>query len=359
MTLDEKIKLISQVGEEIITVDDLRTLLDSNKELIAYDGFEPSGQIHIAQGLLRAINVNKMIKAGVKFKMWVADWHAMANNKMGGDLEKIQTVGRYFIEVWKACGMDMKGVEFVWASDMVKNPDYWKLVIQIGRTNALRRFIRTAEMMGRAESLDSLTGANIIYSCMQVADIFMLNAKITQLGMDQRKLNMLAREIGPQLGYWKPVVVSHHMLMGLGKPASKDADTLQRTIETKMSKSQPDTAIFMTDTKEDIERKINKAYCMEGDAHENPVLEYCKYIIFESLDKLVIERPEKFGGTVTFTSYSDLEKQFIDKTIHPMDLKTAVALAINQLLEPIRHHFAQDDNAKKLLEEVKSFQVTR
>src|SRR3990167_8323019 len=222
MTTAERLELIKQVGEEITTEEELAQLLSSGEQLIAYDGFEPSGQIHIAQGILRAININKMTKAGIKFKMWVADWHAMANNKMGGDLDKIQTVGKYFIEVWKACGMDMDNVEFVWASDMVKNPDYWKLVIQVGRTNVLKRFIRTAEMMGRSESLDTLTGANVIYSCMQIADIFMLKAKITQLGMDQRKVNMLAREIGPQLGFWKPVVVSHHMLMGLNKPINPE-----------------------------------------------------------------------------------------------------------------------------------------
>jgi len=359
MTIDEKIELIEQVGEEIVTTEELKKLLESGEPLIAYDGFEPSGQIHIAQGIVRAINVNKMIKAGVKFKMWVADWHAMANNKMGGDLEKIKIVGKYFIEVWKASGMDLDKVEFVWASDMVKNPDYWKLVIQIGRTNVLKRFIRTAEMMGRAESLDSLTGANIIYSCMQVADIFMLNAKITQLGMDQRKLNMLAREVGPQLGYWKPVVISHHMLMGLGKPASEESDALQRTIEVKMSKSLPDTAIFMTDTTEDVARKINKAYCLEGDTQNNPILEYCRYILFEKYDSLTIERPEKFGGSITVHSFEELEDKFAQKQIHPMDLKQTVATKLNELLEPIRAHFEENEEAKKLLEQVKSFSITR
>jgi len=178
MTIEDRLDLIKQVGEEIIQEEELKKLLESGEEIIAYDGFEPSGQIHIAQGLLRAINVNKMIKAGVKFRMWVADWHAMANNKMGGDLEKIKTVGKYFIEVWKACGMDLSKVKFMWASDMAKNSDYWKLVVQVGKSNALKRFVRTAEMMGREESLEKLTGAHIIYSCMQVADIFMLGPKL-------------------------------------------------------------------------------------------------------------------------------------------------------------------------------------
>lgn len=364
MQTNDKLQLIKQVGEEIISEEELKKLLEQREDLIAYDGFEPSGQIHIAQGILRAINVNKMIKAGIKFKMWVADWHAMANNKMGGDLSKIQTVGRYFIEVWRASGMDLNKVEFLWASEMAKNPDYWKLVVQVGRTNVLRRFIRTAEMMGREESLDNLTGANIIYSCMQIADIFMLGARITQLGMDQRKLNMLAREIGPQLGFWKPVVVSHHMLMGLGKPPEATADRTSRTIAMKMSKSNPDSAIFMTDTMEDIERKINKAYCPEGETKENPVLEYCKYIIFESFDRLgiaefTVERASKFGGTLKFKTYTELEEAFANKDLHPQDLKQAVIKYLDQLLQPVREHFETNAEAKTLLEKVRSFQVTR
>jgi len=372
MTIQDRLNLIKQVGEEIVTEEELKKLLESGEELIAYDGFEPSGQIHIAQGLLRAINVNKMTKAGVRFKMLVADWHAMANNKMGGDLEKIKIVGRYFIEVWKASGMDLSKVEFVWASDLVKDPEYWKLVIQVGRSNALRRFIRTAEIMGRQESLDNLTGAMIIYSCMQTADIFYLGAKICQLGMDQRKINMLAREIGPILGFWKPVVVSHHMLMGLSKPPVSTASVesrlaksaIQRTIERKMSKSIPDSAIFMTDTTEDIKRKINKAYCPEGVVEDNPILEYYKYIVFESLDrlgvdKIVISRPQKFGGDISFSNYEELEKKFANKEIHPADLKASLASYLDQLIEPVRKHFEENEEAKKLLEKVKSFQVTR
>lgn len=358
MTTEERLHLINQVGEEIIEPEELTKLLDSNEELIAYDGFEPSGQIHIAQGILRAININKMTKAGIKFKMLVADWHAMANNKMGGDLEKIQTVGKYFIEVWKACGMDLANVEFVWASDLVKHPDYWKLVLQVAKTNTLNRFIRTAEIMGREESMD-LTGAQIIYPCMQTADIFLLGAKITELGMDQRKVNMLAREIGHQLGFWKPVVISHHMLMGLGTPTSETEDKIKRTIELKMSKSKPDSSIFMTDSLEDITRKVNKAYCPEGLVHENPVLEYCRYILFEKFDRMIIERPEKFGGNLELHSYKELEKIYSEKQLHPQDLKQTVITLLDELLKPVRDHFQNNPEAKALLEKVQSYQVTR
>jgi tyrosyl-tRNA synthetase len=279
---------------------------------------------------------------------------------MGGDINKLHTVAEYFIEVWKASGMDLSKVEFVWASDLMKHPDYWKLVIKVGTTNKLPRFIRTAEFMGREDNGDNLSAAQIIYPCMQITDIFLLGAKVTQLGMDQRKVNMLAREIGPQLGFWKPIVVSHHMLMGLGKPASVGAkDKASKTIAQKMSKSNPDNAIFMTDSHEDIKRKINKAWCLEGEVKDNPVLEYCKYILFEKFDQLVVERPAKWGGTVILNSYENLERLFAEKQIHPMDLKTTVAQKINELIEPVRQHFVVSDYAKDLLHKVKSFQVTR
>ena len=132
MNIDEKIDLINQVAEELINEDDLRKLLDNVERPVAYDGFEPSGQIHIAQGLLRAINVNKLTKAGIKFKFFVADYFAMLNNKYGGNLEKIQIAGEYAIEVWKSCGMDLENVEFIWAKKFYEeNPSYWETVLKL------------------------------------------------------------------------------------------------------------------------------------------------------------------------------------------------------------------------------------
>ncbi len=357
MTPQQRLDIIKSVGAEILTEEELLQLLKDKLHPIAYDGFEPSGRIHIAQGLLRAININKMTSAGCKFKMLVADWHGWANNKMGGDLEKIQTVGKYFIEVWKACGLDSKNVEFVWASELLNNREYWKTVMQVARSTTLNRVLRTTQIMGRSEK-DTLMASQIFYPCMQTADIFHLKVDICQLGMDQRKVNILARELGVQLGYWKPVAVHHHMLMGLGEPAQSE-DPIEKAIAMKMSKSKPDSAIFMTDTEEDVKRKMKKAYCPEKLAADNPVLEYCKYIIFEKFSSFRIERPEKYGGNLEFKSYAELEKAFVNGELHPMDLKTAAAEYINKLLVPVREYFVKNAEAKRLKELVEGYQVTR
>ena len=103
-SIEERIELISSIGEEIIGQKQLNGLLTNKPYVVAYDGFEPSGRMHIAQGLLRSHNVNKFVRAGVHFKFWIADWFALMNLKLDGDIKKIQSAGENMILMWKACG---------------------------------------------------------------------------------------------------------------------------------------------------------------------------------------------------------------------------------------------------------------
>lgn len=354
----ERLELIKEVAEEIITEEELKELLKTKKKIIAYDGFEPSGKIHIAQGLLRAITVNKLTSAGIHFKFYVADWFAMLNNKLGGDLEKIRTTGKYMIETWKACGMDLKNVEFIWTSEFIKqHPEYWETVLKLSRNATIQRVMRCSQIMGREESTSN-PSAQIIYPLMQAADIYHLNADIAQLGLDQRKVNVLARDIFPKIGLKPPIAIHHHMLLGL-QFKETDKEGVERKIALKMSKSKPETAIFMTDSEDDVKRKFKKAYCPERQEKDNPVLEYAKHIIFEKYSQIEIKRPEKFGGNLKIKTYNELVDLYKKGEVHPLDLKSTVAEYINELLEPIREHFRKNKKAKELKEKVESFEITR
>lgn len=69
--------------------------------------------------------------------------------------------------------------------------------------------------MGRTES-GELKVAQMFYPCMQAADIFFLKADVCSLGLDQRKVNILAREYADvDKSLKKPIIISHHMLSGL------------------------------------------------------------------------------------------------------------------------------------------------
>jgi len=123
--------------------------------------------------------------------------------------------------------------------------------------------------------------------------------------------------------------------------------------QTKMSKSDPDSAIFMEDTVEDVNRKIKKSFCPEKIVANNPILDYCKNIIFPSFKNYTIQI--KNVGPKTYSSYAELEADFIDGSLHPSDLKTAVASAINNLLQPVRDHFTNDSYARNLLATIKGW----
>jgi tyrosyl-tRNA synthetase len=104
----------------------------------------------------------------------------------------------------------------------------------------------------------------------------------------------------------------------------------------------------MLDSPKDVRRKINKAYCPPEQISDNPVLEYCKYIIFELAESFYIERPEKYGGDVEYKSYKDLEKDYKEGKLNPADLKPAVAKYINKFIDPVRKHFETNKKAKEL-----------
>ncbi|XP_010469417.1 PREDICTED: tyrosine--tRNA ligase 1, cytoplasmic-like [Camelina sativa] len=347
--VEKRYRIVRSIGEECIQEEELKNLLAKKAAPICYDGFEPSGRMHIAEGVMKVINVNKMTSAGCRVKIWIADWFAQLNNKMGGDLKKIRVVGEYFQEIWKAAGMDNDKVEFLWSSEEInsKADKYWPLVMDIARKNKLPRILRCVQIMGRSET-DELSAAQILYPCMQCADIFFLEADICQLGMDQRKVNVLAREYCDDIKRKnKPIILSHHMLPGLQQG------------QEKMSKSDPLSAIFMEDEEAEVNVKIKKAYCPPKIVQGNPCLEYIKYIILPWFDEFTVERNEEYGGNKTYKTFEDIATEYESGELHPGDLKKGLMNSLNKMLQPVRDHFKTDARAKNLLKQIKAYRVTR
>ncbi len=357
MDIEEKLELIKDFAEEIVTEAELIRLFETDDKLVAYDGFEPSGIAPIHFGLLRATNLRNMLKAGIKFKLYLADYFAFINNKLGGNLKNIQTAGKYFIEVWKACGIDTKKVEIVWASEIMDDLAYWDKVLRVAREISFSRTKKSLTIAGR-KATDKLSTAQLFYPSMQVADIFHMKIDICQLGMDQRRANMLARDVAPKLKFKKPVAVHHHILLGLQGLQKKE--TKEETLmASKMSKSDPRTCIYMHDSLDELKQKLRKAYCPEGIVEGNPVLEYFKYIIFKNMKSLQIERPRKYGGDINFGSYTDLEKSYKEKKLHPLDLKMSCAVELDKLIKPVRAYFEKNKKARELYNTVRKYIITR
>ncbi|HIJ98600.1 TPA: tyrosine--tRNA ligase [archaeon] len=353
MDIEKRIELITREPiEEVITQEDLRKLLQTKDKPWAYDGFEPSGLLHLGSGILRAIKIQDLLDAKLGFILWIADWFAWINNKMGGDLNLIQKAGEYMIEGWKACGVDTKKLKVLWTSDAADDKEYWKGVLEVAKQTTIQRTIRAGTIMGREEK-EMLYDAQIFYPCMQAYDPFYFNADILQLGMDQRKVMVLSREIAPKLKRTPPVICAHHLLIGL-----QGAEAGRMTADVKMSKSVPKGTIYIHDSKKEIEEKINSAFCPEKVVEGNPLLEIWRYIVFRKFDSRTIERPQKFGGNLELQSYGELENIYKEGKLHPMDLKKGTIEALDEILAPARKHF-EKGKAKELYEIVKRAEITR
>jgi tyrosyl-tRNA synthetase len=213
--------------------------------------------------------------------------------------------------------------------------------------------------MGRSEN-EKLDLSQYFYPPMQATDVHEIGADIPHGGLDQRKAHVLAREVFPKMGWQKPVALHHHLLMGIAEPVKlQTKDKLEQVIASKMSKSKPWTAIFVHDNEEQVKEKMRKAWCPEKQTEMNPILEMVKHVIFHEKQTFSIERPAKFGGTIEFENYDELEKAYRSGSLHPQDLKNAIAKEIAIILEPIRRYFESNKEAQERLDFMKTVEITR
>lgn len=387
MTNEEKLNLITRNLDEVLTKEELKSLIESGTPLRHYIGFEISGKVHLGTGLATMQVVKNLQEAGVTTTILLADWHTWLNKKLDGTLETARKMGRqYFEEGLKAAalcvGADPSKIEFVLGSELYEKMgnEFWALVIKVSKATTIARMLRSTTIMGRKESEIS-DAAMLIYPALQSADIFAMDITIAHAGTDQRNVHVVARDAAKELGKQKPVAIHHHLLQGLLKPSIEETaqvaegvmdlqdntggqgdgtffrsepggDREALKLALKMSKSKPDSAVFIHDTPDEIKRKVNNAYCPEGETNLNPVLDWVKHLVFaEDNAQLSVSRKEEYGGDKTYSSYEDLEKDYAEKKLHPMDLKAAVAEWLIQKLEPARKYF-EDPKRKAALEEI-------
>ncbi|MFX0061351.1 MAG: tyrosine--tRNA ligase [Candidatus Hermodarchaeota archaeon] len=377
MDTEEKFRLIARNTEEILTEEELHIRLETDTPFNHYIGFEISGKIHLGTGLMCMSKIKDLMDAGIQCSIFLADWHTWINDKLGGDREIIRDVANGYFKEGLTAGIKCLGgkpekVKFVLGTDLYHhNDEYWQTIVDIAKNTTLGRIQRSITIMGRKEG-EGVDFAKLLYPPMQVADIFAQGINLPHAGMDQRKAHVIARDVALKLKFHplvdqsnkkiKPIAVHGHLILGLQKPPiwPVPKNQLQEVWSSmKMSKSLPKSAVFIHDDSETIREKLQSAFCPQGEVEFNPVLDWAKSLIFGTDQKsLVIERSEKFGGDIEFFSYSELETSFLNKELHPLDLKKGVAQKIIDLLEPARRHFNQP-KIKKMKEELEELAVTR
>jgi len=323
MDAEERFNLIKRNTEEIISEEELKKLLKEKKKPVIYWGTAPTGKPHIGY-LLPALKIADFLKAGFHVKILLADLHAALDNVPWNILEKRYDYYKKIIPLLiKSIAGDDKELEIVRGSEMELKPEYMYDVLKMSSNVSVHDATKAASDVVKVTDNPKLSG--IIYPLMQAVDEQYLEVDCQLGGTDQRKIMVLARENLPKIGYNRRIEIMNPLIPGL--------------IGKKMSSSDEKTKIDLLDDDETIKKKVNSADCVEGNP-DNGVMAFLKYVIMtlkhDKKEKFVVKRDKKFGGDVSYNNYEEVEKDFIEKKLHPMDLKNAVAEEIIKILKPIQ-----------------------
>jgi tyrosyl-tRNA synthetase len=317
---------ITRNAAEVVTDEEVRALADSPEGKRAYVGYEPSGVLHVGH-MLTANKLIELQDEGFEVVVLLADVHAYLNGK--GTFADIRETATRMQEQFVAYGLDPERTEFVLGSEYQLDEEY---VLDLHALELETSLSRAERAMAEIAGGDTATVAHAVYPLMQALDIVYLDVDLAIGGMEQRKVHMLARDTLPSIDADSPTCLHTPLIADLTTGVGK------------MSTSSG-VSISMEDSAADIETKVEKAYCPptadpdptdEGEERENPVLQLFEYHVFPRFSEVVVERPDQYGGDLTYGSYDDLEADLESGDLHPADAKGALATYLDDLIAPGR-----------------------
>ena len=322
MDAKEKYDLITRDLQEVVGEEELKEIL-KKKDLKVYLGTAPTGKPHVGYYVV-IMKLADFLKAGCKVTFLFADLHAYLDN-MKSNWELLEKRTEYYElvikEMLKTVGAPIDKLNFVKGTDFQLKEKYTLDMYKMSALTTTRDTIRAgAEVV---KQVDTPKMSSLLYPLLQGLDEEYLGVDVQYGGVDQRKIFMLAREFLPKIGYKKRIHLMSPLIPGLGESG-------------KMSSSEPNSKIDFDDTDKQIRKKINKAYCKDGEL-DNGLLPLCKYLIFRRIEgDFIIKRPEEYGGDISFKNYEELEKAFKTKKLSSIDLKQGVSEEIIKMVAPVR-----------------------
>lgn len=307
--------LLTRNMEEVVTEKEAREIAESPEGRRAYVGYEPSGALHLGH-MLTANKLIDLQELGMDVVVLLADVHAYLNDKGSFDeiRETAEEMERQFVEY----GLDPEKTEFVLGSSFQLEEEYTLDVYSLAVRATVNRAQRSMSEVARER--ESPNVGQMIYPLMQAVDIARLDVDLAVGGIDQRKIHMLARDHLPDIGYEAPTAIHTPIITALGGG------------EGKMSSSEGDSdMITMTDSREELEEKVNSAYCPQT-VEGNPVAQIYRYHVFPRFSEVVVERPEEYGGDLRYTEYDGLAEDLESGELHPADAKNALVEYLSELL---------------------------
>jgi len=211
-------------------------------------GMRPTGRMHL--GHLHGALLNwKKLQDKYKCFYFIADWHALTSEYNNPDI--IRESAYDIVIDWISIGLDPEMSTFFIQSRIKEHAELHLIFSMITPLSWLERNPTYKEQLRQLSHKDLYTYGFLGYPVLQAADILMYKANGVPVGEDQAPHVELTREIARRFNHiYTEVFPVPDVLL---TPTSKLLGIDRR----KMSKSY-DNAIYLSDTNEEIDKKVGQ-----------------------------------------------------------------------------------------------------
>src|SRR3989338_10057907 len=222
-------------------------------------GLRANNDLHLGNysgALPPMVEFQKKYAGQYQINLFVPDLHSFTTPI---DHSKLYEQTMHNLKLFVAAGLDLDDQDtFIYRQSYI--PAHSELTVILNSFTYMGELSRMTQFKEKSEKQDSVSAGLFDYPVLMAADILLYDAKYVPVGEDQLQhlelTRTLARKFNSKFGNTfvepKALLTETPRVMSLGNP------------EKKMSKSQPETCIFLDDTPEQIRNKVKRAVTDSG-----------------------------------------------------------------------------------------------
>lgn len=285
----------------------------TNKKIL-FSGIQPTGEIHIGNYLGAIRNwANLQNEQEYNCVFSIVDLHAITVNY---DPKKYQEKLLDLAATLLACGIDPKKSILFLQSSVKEHAELCWLLNTITPVSELYRMTQFKDKSSKNEK--NINIGLLDYPVLMAADVLLYGTEIVPVGEDQSQhlelTNIILKKFNNKFGEFfkkvNPYITTGAKIMSLNDP------------EKKMSKSIPGSYISLSDTPDEIRKKVSRA------------------VTDSNFDKEMSHGVKNLFDLLLFFNAKEVHdkflKQYKDKTIKYSELKSELTNVIIKELEPIQ-----------------------
>ncbi len=297
-------------------------------------GDRPTGKLHLGH-YVGTLKSRVELQEEYDTFLIIADLHMLTTRTGLEKLRETKDNIREMVLDYLSVGIDPEIVNIYIQSHVPEVTELFTIFANLVTVPRAQRVPSLKEIMKDHEITEPSVGL-LNYPVLQAADILMANADLVPVGDDQVPHVEVTREIARKFNslYGEVFNIPEAMVTDCARLVGTDG-------QAKMSKSL-NNCIYLSDDEETVNKKIKGMYTDPSRVHAtdpghvegNPAFMY----------------HDAFNPNID--EVNDLKERYVKGTVGDVEVKTKLAIAINNFLEPMRQRRAKFEGKPELIQEI-------